>query len=249
MAPAAPVVLSALASDKDDVRAITQGGSVSAADLGLSPQVVESLANSLGITTLFSMQAAVVSHLTCVPDRDVVLCAPTGSGKTLAYALPIVSALSSRVVPRLRAVVIVPTRDLAAQVHRVFAALVSTGPGTPGPDLSVAVAVGASSVSREAPAVCAADILIATPGRLVEHTKNTPSFSLQFVSFLIGCCRIRTTGGQMLLCLRVERKSFCLAPQPPRLLGLPQALPPSLFTLSPLVSVRSLHARCAGVRG
>jgi ATP-dependent RNA helicase DDX51/DBP6 len=185
MAPAAPVVLSALASDKDDVRAITQGGSVSAADLGLSPQVVESLANSLGITTLFSMQAAVVSHLTCVPDRDVVLCAPTGSGKTLAYALPIVSALSSRVVPRLRAVVIVPTRDLAAQVHRVFAALVSTGPGTPGPDLSVAVAVGASSVSREAPAVCAADILIATPGRLVEHTKNTPSFSLQFVSFLI----------------------------------------------------------------
>lgn len=51
---------------------------------------------------------------------DVLVNAPTGSGKTLAYALPILHALSSRVVPRLRALVLLPTRDLALQVKAVF---------------------------------------------------------------------------------------------------------------------------------
>jgi ATP-dependent RNA helicase DDX51/DBP6 len=185
MSSATPAAQQLQGGDDDDVQAVAQGGAVSIATLGLAPAVVESLSANLGISSLFSMQAAVVSHLTGAPDRDVVLCAPTGSGKTLAYALPILSSLASRVVPRLRAVIVVPTRDLAAQVHRVFTALVSAGPGTPGPDISVAVAVGASSVRREAPAVCAAEILIATPGRLVEHTNKTPGFSLQAVTFLV----------------------------------------------------------------
>lgn len=47
---------------------------------------------------------------------DLCVCAPTGSGKTLAYVIPIVQDLMSRIVPRLRALVIVPTRDLVSQV-------------------------------------------------------------------------------------------------------------------------------------
>ncbi|CAI7769027.1 unnamed protein product [Closterium sp. NIES-53] len=49
-------------------------------------------------------------------SHDLCVCAPTGSGKTLAYALPVVQALAGRVVRRVRAVVVLPTRDLAAQV-------------------------------------------------------------------------------------------------------------------------------------
>ena len=43
--------------------------------------------------------------------------APTGSGKTLAYVLPIVETLSERVVTRLRALIVLPTRDLVTQVR------------------------------------------------------------------------------------------------------------------------------------
>ncbi len=48
--------------------------------------------------------------------HDVCICAPTGSGKTLSYALPVLQALAGRAVPRLRALAVLPTRDLASQV-------------------------------------------------------------------------------------------------------------------------------------
>jgi ATP-dependent RNA helicase DDX51/DBP6 len=51
---------------------------------------------------------------------DLCVAAPTGSGKTLAYVLPIVHALRTRVVVRLRALVLLPTRELVAQVVDVF---------------------------------------------------------------------------------------------------------------------------------
>lgn len=50
-------------------------------------------------------------------ERDLCICSPTGSGKTLAYSLPVVQMLSSRVVRRLRALIVLPTRDLAIQVY------------------------------------------------------------------------------------------------------------------------------------
>lgn len=62
---------------------------------------------------------------------DLCVSAPTGSGKTLAYVLPIVDILSKRVVRRLRALVILPTRELAIQVKETFEAFVK------GTDLAV----------------------------------------------------------------------------------------------------------------
>ena len=52
--------------------------------------------------------------------HDVCVSAPTGSGKTLAFVLPIVQALRNRVVPRVRALVVLPVQDLATQVYKVF---------------------------------------------------------------------------------------------------------------------------------
>jgi ATP-dependent RNA helicase DDX51/DBP6 len=158
---------------------VQHGGQVAASKLGLENAVVIALSKRLGITSLFHMQAEVVSYILEAAGHDVVLCAPTGSGKTLAYCLPILSALSTRIVPRLRAVIVVPTRDLAVQVHSVVSSLAHDL------DISVALAIGASSVQREIATVCAAEILIATPGRLLEHTQNSPGFSLSYVQFLV----------------------------------------------------------------
>ena len=77
----------------------------------------EALENA-GIGALFPVQVAVWNQVMgpagC--ERDLCICSPTGSGKTLSYALPIVQLLSTRVLCRLRALVVLPTRDLAIQV-------------------------------------------------------------------------------------------------------------------------------------
>lgn len=81
----------------------------------------------MSITSLFPVQLAVWQE-TIGPgsfERDLCINSPTGSGKTLAYALPIVQMLSTRAVKCLRALVVLPTRDLALQViHRSLLILV-----------------------------------------------------------------------------------------------------------------------------
>ena len=76
----------------------------------------------MSISSLFPVQVAVWQE-TIGPgafERDLCVNSPTGSGKTLAYALPIVQMLSTRAVKCLRALVVLPTRDLALQVNAFF---------------------------------------------------------------------------------------------------------------------------------
>ena len=73
---------------------------------------------NMGISSLFPVQVAVWQE-TIGPgafERDLCINSPTGSGKTLAYALPIVQMLANCSVKCLRALVVLPTRDLALQV-------------------------------------------------------------------------------------------------------------------------------------
>lgn len=143
------------------------------------------LSDKFGIHFLYEMQQKSLHHLLArksrgVTTNDMILCAPTGSGKTLAYALPIVQSLTSRITPLVRAVIIVPTRDLAQQVFKVFHMLCKPL------KIAVAMVTGASSLSREATMLrqpC--EILVATPGRLVYHTKHTKGFNLEHVRFLV----------------------------------------------------------------
>ena len=91
---------------------------------GLSDVLITALQRN-GIHALFPVQAAVVPEVIagarqpCHPG-DVCVSAPTGSGKTLAYTLPIIQCLHTRVVPRVRAMIVVPSRDLVQQVKKVF---------------------------------------------------------------------------------------------------------------------------------
>ncbi|KAF8071687.1 DEAD-domain-containing protein [Lyophyllum atratum] len=157
----------------------------------------------LGITELFAVQTRLLPFLLprdpfqralyqpYEPPRDVCVSAPTGSGKTLAYVLPIIETLSSRIVTRLRALIVLPTRDLVTQVRETFEAL-GKGRG-----LQIGTATGQQSFSHEQSQLIAdkssqlkggsskVDILICTPGRLMDHIHGTPNFSLQHLRFLV----------------------------------------------------------------
>ncbi|KAK0469813.1 DEAD-domain-containing protein [Desarmillaria tabescens] len=159
--------------------------------------------HELGVAHLFAVQTSLLPFLLpkearkralyCPhsPPRDVCVSAPTGSGKTLAYVLPIVETLSSRIVIRLRALVVLPTRDLVNQVKETFEA-VAKGCG-----LRIGTATGQHSFSHEQSQLIAdrtsnlqggsskVDVLICTPGRLIDHMNDTPNFTLQHLRYLV----------------------------------------------------------------
>ncbi|XP_049935268.1 DEAD-box ATP-dependent RNA helicase 1-like isoform X2 [Nymphaea colorata] len=168
----------------------------------LDPRLVKAL-QKMGINSLFPIQVAVWQG-TIGPggwERDLCINSPTGSGKTLAYALPIVQMLSTRKLKRLRALVVLPTRDLALQVMDVFSAI------APAVGLQVGIAVGQSSMAEEVsslvqkpkfpmefscdpPDLCSSltssvDILVATPGRLMDHLNTTKGFTLEHLCYLV----------------------------------------------------------------
>jgi ATP-dependent RNA helicase DDX51/DBP6 len=125
---------------------------------GLSPSLARNLAEDC-ITDFFPVQCAVIPALlrgaaeACIFPRDLCVSAPTGSGKTIAYALPIIQTLSLRAVPRLSAVIILPSRELAAQVYRVFCRLARESTGTvassSGQALRVLLSTGRSTLEEE----------------------------------------------------------------------------------------------------
>merc|ERR1719225_2607387 len=114
--------------------------------------------------------------------RDICGCAATGTGKTAAYMLPVLERLLYRPVSAAltRVLVLVPTRELGVQVYQVTRQLAQFT------SVEVALSVGGldlktqESLLRRNP-----DIVIATPGRLIDHVKNTPTFSLENIEVLI----------------------------------------------------------------
>jgi ATP-dependent RNA helicase RhlE len=125
-------------------------------DLGVSPRVAQALAER-DIHAPFRIQSLVLPDL--LEGRDVLAKSPTGSGKTLAFAIPIVEALDAS-GPRPTALILVPTRELAAQVAAELETI------APARDLRVAAVYGGVTISAQAKKARDAHILVATPGRL-----------------------------------------------------------------------------------
>ena len=157
--------------------------------LHLCPETRRQLAE-LGITQWFAVQATVIpallhdprmrhTYLPYTPPHDLCISAPTGSGKTLAYIVPIMELLRTRTIVQLRALILVPTRDLAVQVRDVFEA-VAKGSG-----LRAATITGHHSFRHEQEQLLHADVVMATPGRLVDHIRGTPGFTLEHLRFLV----------------------------------------------------------------
>ncbi|BEJ17488.1 hypothetical protein CspHIS471_0608890 [Cutaneotrichosporon sp. HIS471] len=139
---------------------------------------------SLGFTAPTPIQSRAVPL--ALLGRDILGSAVTGSGKTAAFMIPILERLSYRDRGRggqaCRVLVLCPTRELAVQCEQVGKALAERG----GFDVRFALLVGGLSLSVQAHALrTLPDILIATPGRLIDHLTNTPSFTLSALDILV----------------------------------------------------------------
>jgi superfamily II DNA/RNA helicase len=126
------------------------------ADLGVSAPIIKALSRR-GIHAPFPIQALVMAD--AMAGRDVLARSRTGSGKTLAFGIPIVARLAAG-GRKPSALVLVPTRELAAQVVGEIADIARAH------NLNIAAAYGGVSITLQGKAVSRAEILVATPGRL-----------------------------------------------------------------------------------
>ncbi|WP_285163337.1 DEAD/DEAH box helicase [Shewanella goraebulensis] len=152
---------------------------LSFSSLGLHPTLTQRL-TVLGYEQPTDIQAAAIPLL--LAGEDVMAGAQTGTGKTAAFALPILqgilnanavsdtSSVSGSVLDnnnRIKALILVPTRELAQQVHQ------SVTDYANGTDIKAVVVYGGVSIKAQVNAIQAdCDILIATPGRLLDHLRN-----------------------------------------------------------------------------
>src|SRR5271165_5666241 len=130
--------------------------------LGLRPELLRAV-RALGFVEPTPVQAAAIPA--ALEGRDVLASAATGSGKTAAFALPMLQALAGK--PRgakPRALILAPTRELAAQIAEHIAAL-AKGSGV----RVAAIYGGAGYGGQEAALRRGTEIIVATPGRLLDH--------------------------------------------------------------------------------
>ncbi|KAK4139931.1 P-loop containing nucleoside triphosphate hydrolase protein [Dichotomopilus funicola] len=139
------------------------------AELKLSDKTMAAIAD-MGFTTMTEIQRRGIPPL--LAGKDVLGAAKTGSGKTLAFLIPAIEMLSSlRFKPRngTGAIVVTPTRELALQIFGVARELMKNHSQTYG------VVIGGANIGAErAKLGKGVNLLIATPGRLLDHLRNTP---------------------------------------------------------------------------
>jgi len=130
----------------------------------LDPAIARGVTD-LGFSTPTPIQIAALPP--GLAGRDVLACAMTGSGKTAAFVLPILQRLLARPGNGPRALVVTPTRELAAQVHEHLKAL-----GRHTRIRSVAVFGGVAAGPQERALRAGVDVVVATPGRLLDHMQH-----------------------------------------------------------------------------
>ena len=135
-------------------------------ELGLAPEIMTAI-NDAGYTTPTPIQAEAIPHV--IAGRDVLGIAQTGTGKTASFTLPMIHRLmKGRAKARMpRTLILEPTRELAAQVADNFDVY---GKNT---KLTKALLIGGVSFGDQEKAIMrGADVLIATPGRLLDHVER-----------------------------------------------------------------------------
>ncbi|KAK7731823.1 ATP-dependent RNA helicase dbp6 [Cytospora paraplurivora] len=209
---------------------VTPETKASFTDLGVSDEATTKL-QAQGYQQAFAVQTAVIPRLLPSSDRqgDVVVSAATGSGKTLAYVLPMIRDVSQGTMTRLRALIVVPTRELVMQAKEVCEACAAAFSGPGQKTVKIGISMGNRQFEQEqtdlveeeqrydpegyqrylqdkfdaepwgdffddAPEplprhvvdhASKVDILICTPGRLVDHINRTPGFTLDYVRWLV----------------------------------------------------------------
>ncbi|PKO32955.1 MAG: RNA helicase [Betaproteobacteria bacterium HGW-Betaproteobacteria-9] len=149
--------------------------------LGLAPTLAQAAAE-IGFTAPTPIQLEAIPAV--LGGADLLATAQTGSGKTAAFALPLLQRLQTGPVHtprRVRALVLVPTRELAAQVGEVLRSLAQHLPSRP----RIAVAFGGVSINPQLMALRGgADVMVATPGRLLDLVEHN-ALRLSAVELLV----------------------------------------------------------------
>ena len=148
--------------------------------LGLSPKILKALEKT-SLKTPTPIQAQAIPHI--MQGRDLMGLAQTGTGKTAAFGLPLLHRLLDIGHPpgpkNVRALILVPTRELATQIKDNFLTF------TQGTAVKVVMVVGGASVNKQAQAlVKGTDVLVATPGRLIDHLEQG-NVSLEKCGYLV----------------------------------------------------------------
>ena len=150
----------------------------------ISDRLLKSLKDRLGFETFTEIQSHAIPAF--LSSSDVLVKSPTGTGKTLAYALPMIQRLQL-IRPKINrtdgpyVVVLLPTRELAVQSYDVIETLCRTFVWIV-PGLIVGGEKRKAEKSRIRKGI---NIVIATPGRLLDHLNTTKSFSLKNLLLLI----------------------------------------------------------------
>ncbi|OGY85249.1 MAG: hypothetical protein A3F54_00065 [Candidatus Kerfeldbacteria bacterium RIFCSPHIGHO2_12_FULL_48_17] len=142
-------------------------------DLGIAPKLLSIIANK-GFATPTAIQHQVIP--TALEGKDVVGIAQTGTGKTLAFGIPMIQRLATH---KGQGLIIVPTRELALQVAEALQNI-----GTPIGLRSVVLIGGAPIDPQSRKLRNNPHIIVATPGRLMDHMKQG-NYSLSRVSILV----------------------------------------------------------------
>ncbi|XPS98566.1 RNA helicase [Ascochyta lentis] len=147
--------------------------------MSLSRPILRGLA-AVGFTEPTPIQLKTIPI--AVAGRDLVGGAETGSGKTAAFLIPILERLLYRPkkVPTTRVAILMPTRELAVQCFNVATKLASFT------DITFAQMVGGFSMrDQEAVLKTRPDVVIATPGRFIDHMTNSASFQVEHLEILV----------------------------------------------------------------
>lgn len=147
--------------------------------MSLSRPILKGLA-SVGFTEPTPIQHKTIP--VALLGKDVVGGAVTGSGKTAAFVIPILERLLYRPkkIPTTRVAILMPTRELAVQCFNVAKKLASFT------DITFAQLVGGFSLrEQEAALKTRPDVVIATPGRFIDHMRNSPSFAVDTLEILV----------------------------------------------------------------
>lgn len=125
------------------------------------------------------VQSSAIPYI--LAGRDVCASAVTGSGKTAAFLLPVLERLLQSGIDNVtRVLVLLPTRELAAQCHAVLTSLSRYT------SVRAALAVGGlSGESQQVALRTRPHIVVATPGRLIDHVRNSHGFSLEDIEVLV----------------------------------------------------------------
>ena len=177
--------------------------SSSFAGLGLNPILTAHLDQKMSIAAPTEIQRLALPHL-LIKDQDLIIQAQTGSGKTLTFLMPILHRLIATTLAEERnvsrdigtlAIILAPTRELARQISSVLETCLNFNPSLPADDPEThrlkkwivpgLIIGGEKRKSEKARLRKGVNVLVSTPGRLLDHLKSTQSFDVSQIRWTI----------------------------------------------------------------